>query len=82
MYFAGVKDITQKEVEEIGLQNDQWSLNDLSQMLIKNYGSKMRDLLHISMFALDMEYVEKEKESITILKPDSEIAIIPPVSGG
>jgi molybdopterin converting factor small subunit len=33
------------------------------------------------MYAVNMEYIEKEKEHETIIK-NKEVAIIPPVSGG
>lgn len=81
MYFAGVKDVTNKESEEIFI-SENYTLTDLTRSLVKEYGSKMNTLLDISMYAVDMEYIDKDQESTTILKPDSEIAIIPPVSGG
>lgn len=82
MYFAGVKDITCKESEDIELPADNWTLNDLTDFLITSYGDKLKELLSMSMYAIDMDYVEKDKESATILKQNAEVAIIPPVSGG
>jgi molybdopterin synthase sulfur carrier subunit len=54
----------------------------LSNALIDKYGSKLKDILSTSMYAVDMEYIDKEDEVTTIIKPNAEIAIIPPVSGG
>lgn len=34
------------------------------------------------MYAIDMDYIEKNQESSTIIQEGAEIAIIPPVSGG
>ncbi|KAI9485178.1 MAG: hypothetical protein EXX96DRAFT_613080 [Benjaminiella poitrasii] len=82
LYFAASKDITGRETEEIELVDNNTSLGGLSDVLISKYGTKLKEILSISMYAVDMEYVEKEKESTTILKPNSEVAIIPPVSGG
>ncbi|KAL0140200.1 hypothetical protein V8B55DRAFT_1505100 [Mucor lusitanicus] len=82
LYFAGVKDITRKESEDVDIPVDNWTLTDLTSLLITKYGDKLKELLSMSMYAVDMDYVEKEKESSTILKPNAEVAIIPPVSGG
>ncbi|KAL9546604.1 hypothetical protein MBANPS3_006580 [Mucor bainieri] len=82
LYFAGVKDITHKESEPIEIPIDNWTLADLTKLLITQYGDKLKELLSMSMYAVDMDYVEKDKESSTILKPNAEVAIIPPVSGG
>ncbi|KAI8390369.1 molybdopterin converting factor, small subunit [Blakeslea trispora] len=81
LYFAGVKDITQKDQETIELGHD-WTLSRLSDFLVSQYGPKLNQLLTLCMYAVNMDYVEKEKESTTIIQPNSEIAIIPPVSGG
>jgi molybdopterin converting factor small subunit len=34
------------------------------------------------MYAIDMEYIDKQDEPTTVIKPKAEVAIIPPVSGG
>ncbi|KAK4522015.1 uncharacterized protein ATC70_004554 [Mucor velutinosus] len=82
LYFAGVKDITRKESEDVEIPVDNWTLTDLTNLLITKYGDKLKELLSLSMYAIDMDYVEKDNESTTILKPNAEVAIIPPVSGG
>ncbi|KAL7317517.1 hypothetical protein PS15m_003862 [Mucor circinelloides] len=82
LYFAGVKDVTCKESEDVEIPADNWTLSDLTTLLITKYGDKLKELLSMSMYAIDMDYIEKDKESTTILKPNAEVAIIPPVSGG
>jgi molybdopterin converting factor small subunit len=46
------------------------------------YGEKLKTLLESCLFAVDMEYIQKKDELETLLKDASEVAIIPPVSGG
>ncbi|KAI7902083.1 molybdopterin converting factor, subunit 1 [Cokeromyces recurvatus] len=81
LYFAALKDITGKETEEIEVLKT-ISLKELSDILISKYGTKFEELLSISMYAVNMEYIEKDKEVTTHIHQNSEIAIIPPVSGG
>jgi molybdopterin converting factor small subunit len=57
-------------------------LTTLSDILVNTYGDKLKEILSVSMYAIDMEYVEKDQKSITVIQDGSEIAIIPPVSGG
>lgn len=82
MYFAGIKDITGKDSEEIQMQQEDYNLQNLSTDLTLKYGEKLKMLLETSMYAVDMQYVEKEKEPKTFLRNNTEVAIIPPVSGG
>ncbi|CAO3643291.1 unnamed protein product [Mucor hiemalis] len=82
LYFAGVKDITLKDFEDISLPQKKITVIELSNLLIAKYGPKFEEILSTSMYAVDMEYVDKEDESRTLVKNASEVAIIPPVSGG
>lgn len=41
-----------------------------------------QELLSSSMYAVNMEYIEKNNEADTVLQDKQEVAIIPPVSGG
>ncbi|KAG1290159.1 hypothetical protein G6F66_008890 [Rhizopus arrhizus] len=82
LYFAGIKDITGKDSEEIQMQQEDYNLQNLSTDLTLKYGEKLKMLLETSMYAVDMQYVEKEKEPKTFLRNNTEVAIIPPVSGG
>ena len=42
----------------------------------------LQPVLSSSLFAINLEYVERDTESTTILSSSCEIAILPPVSGG
>lgn len=55
---------------------------DLSQILISKYGKSFQELLSSSMYAVNMDYIDKNKETSTVLQDKEEVAIIPPVSGG
>ncbi|KAI9360615.1 molybdopterin synthase small subunit CnxG [Pilaira anomala] len=81
LYFAGIKDITAKESEKIDI-GDQTTLADLSQILISKYGKSFQELLSSSMYAVNMDYIDKNKETSIVLQDKEEVAIIPPVSGG
>ncbi|KAI8875006.1 MoaD/ThiS [Backusella circina FSU 941] len=83
LYFASVKDVTGIEQEQIELEKDSATLVDLGTLLTTRYGNdKIKVLLEQSLYAIDMDYINKEDEKSTILKDGMEIAIIPPVSGG
>ena len=58
------------------------TLDDLSHYLIATYGDKLKEILYASMYAVNMEYIEKQDESTTVIDGSHEVAIIPPVSGG
>ena len=77
-YFAWIKEITNKEVEEI----DSFEINNLDK-LKKFVVSKYPDLKkhldqEILRFAVNQEYVVDNID----LKKEDEIAVFPPVSGG
>lgn len=57
-------------------------MNELSNTLIAKYGDKLQGILSTSMYAINMEYIDKQDEISTIIRDASEVAIIPPVSGG
>ncbi|CEG67519.1 hypothetical protein CU097_004352 [Rhizopus azygosporus] len=82
LYFAAVKDITGKEIEEVEIRKEDYTLQMLSEDLCMRYGEKLKTLLESCLFAVDMEYIQKKDELETLLKDASEVAIIPPVSGG
>jgi molybdopterin converting factor subunit 1 len=83
LYFASVKDVTGIEHEQIELEKDNTTLQDLSTLLYARYGDgKFKVLLEQSLYAIDMDYIEKQDEKSTVLKDGMEVAIIPPVSGG
>ncbi|KAG2216770.1 hypothetical protein INT45_003784 [Circinella minor] len=85
LYFAAVRDITQVESDDIQVSpnnSDPWTLTSLTDHLVSKYGEKLQKIIDHAMYAVNMEYVDKEDESKTQLSQNDEIAIIPPVSGG
>ena len=77
-YFAWIKEITNKELEEI----DSFEINNLDK-LKKFVVSKYPDLKkhldqEVLRFAVNQEYVVDNID----LKKEDEIAVFPPVSGG
>ncbi|CAG8545718.1 4311_t:CDS:2 [Acaulospora morrowiae] len=82
LYFASARDATNASSETIPFPttNLSLSLQDLT-TLLKARHEKLGPILDNSMYAINMQYVEKNDTSITV-KPDDEVAIIPPVSGG
>ena len=77
-YFSWVRDITNKDEEEI-YKNYPKSINELKNILSKSYPDLEKHILNdILRYAINMEYVSTNEE---LLSTD-EIAIFPPVSGG
>ncbi|CAO3682821.1 unnamed protein product [Umbelopsis ramanniana] len=79
LYFAAARDITGIASETFNVPH---SLGDLTNILTTKYGIELRKILDHSLYAVNMDYVEKGLEPNTVLKEMDEVAIIPPVSGG
>jgi molybdopterin converting factor subunit 1 len=79
LYFAAARDVAGITSETFNLPN---SLEDLTNILTTKYGHELRKILDHSLYAVNMDYIEKELEAKKILKDSDEVAIIPPVSGG
>ncbi|KAM3582077.1 hypothetical protein VKS41_005507 [Umbelopsis sp. WA50703] len=79
LYFASAKDITGRSSEVLDLPP---TLTHLTEILTCKYGDELRKVIDHSLYAINMEYIEKKDEGITKLKDTDEIALIPPVSGG
>ena len=77
-YFAWIKDITNKEEEEINSELIN-NLDELKLYLIKTYPNLRKHFdKEVLRFAVNKEYVS---ENIDLNSVD-EIAVFPPVSGG
>ena len=77
-YFAWIKDITNKDYEEIN-KNHPKNIEDLKKVLNSHYPDLKKHMnKNILRFAVNMEYVSTNKN----LNSSEEIAIFPPVSGG
>ena len=77
-YFAWVKDITNKDLEEIN-KDPPKNINELKKKLSILYpGLEKHINSDILRYAINMEYTSTDQE----LNSTDEIAIFPPVSGG
>tara|TARA_B100000686_G_C16668999_1_gene905260 strand:- start:520 stop:765 length:246 start_codon:yes stop_codon:yes gene_type:complete len=77
-YFAWVKDITNKEIEELNETNCN-NINELKNYLCTKYPTLRKHMEQDTLrYAINQEY---KSGNVTIKKND-EIAIFPPVSGG
>lgn len=75
-FFAAVRDRVGRSVVKLDLP-EQATVSDLRRRLIAEYAS-LGDILSRTMIAVDQEYVNDSY----LLSTSSEVAIIPPVSGG
>jgi len=86
-YFARIAELTGKKEEQIVFKN-QISLLDLLNFLISKYGPELRDYLFeensnkIKTFFKFLINGKTFKFEDVAIKDNSEIVIIPPVSGG
>ncbi|KAG0072158.1 hypothetical protein BGZ89_007896 [Linnemannia elongata] len=78
LYFASAKDASKTDGDKF-----EWSDNinaeALTNLLLERHPD-LAPILKISMFAVNMEYMDQDN-SWTV-QPGDEVAIIPPVSGG
>ena len=78
IYFAWIKDITNLP-EELLDSNEIKNLDSLKKYIISNYPDLKKHFnKEILRFAVNQEYVFEN----TMLNPNDEIAVFPPVSGG
>ncbi|KAI8363673.1 molybdopterin synthase sulfur carrier subunit isoform Mocs2A [Mortierella sp. GBAus27b] len=77
LYFASAKDVTRIESEKFDW-SDGIDAQALAKLLINRHPA-LEDVLKVSMFAVNMEYMEEEHWT---LQPGDDVAVIPPVSGG
>ena len=77
-YFAWIKDLTNKEEEDID-SDEVDNLNELKEFILIKYPSLKKHLdKEIIRFAVNKEYIVNNID----LKSKDEIAVFPPVSGG
>ena len=77
-YFAWIKDFTNKEYDLIE-DNYPKNIEELKKILNGLYPDLQKHLSkEIIRFAINMEYISSNQD----LKPDDEVAVFPPVSGG
>jgi molybdopterin converting factor subunit 1 len=74
--FAVAKQLAGSETVTVSVPNHA-TVRELRDALGQQY-TELRDITHRAMIAIDAEYVNND----AIVPKDSEIALIPPVSGG
>lgn len=77
LYFASIKDRLSKESEEFEVEEGTVLSSLISQIILKNNNADFLECRSF-LYAVNQEIADLE----TILKPDDEIAILPPLSGG
>jgi molybdopterin converting factor subunit 1 len=75
-FFAHLRDLMNCETTEITVDQDA-SVNDVKSIIAERF-PKLREHVKTVSFAIDNEYVSKDKK----LKDGDEVALIPPISGG
>ena len=77
-YFAWIKDITNKDYDELNT-NCPTNIEELKSLLSAKYPDLEKHLTNnILWFAINMEYISINQD----LNFNDEVAIFPPVSGG
>ena len=77
LYFASIKERLGKESEEFEIAEGAKIETLINQIKTENKNAKSLEF-RLFLFAVNQEIAHSD----TILKPDDEIAILPPLSGG
>lgn len=90
LYFASAREATRTESERISLTTSSSSfatttpiattnVSALKLALIEKHGEKLARILETSAISVDCEYCEGDSD---VIRNGSEVAVIPPISGG
>ena len=87
LYFASAREATQTESERISLATSSSSsssfattnVSALKVALIEKHGEKLARILETAAISIDCEYCEDDSD---VIRSGSEVAVIPPISGG
>jgi len=87
LYFASAREATRTESERISLTtlpsvSSSFATTNVSALklaLIEKHGEKLARILETSAIAVDCEYAEGDSD---VIRNGSEVAVIPPISGG
>jgi molybdopterin converting factor small subunit len=86
LYFASAREATRTESERISLATSSSSssfattnVSALKVALIEKHGEKLARILETAAISVDCEYTEGDEDEI---RSGSEVAVIPPISGG
>ena len=86
LYFASAREATRTESERISFATSSSSsscattnVSALKVALIEKHGEKLARILETAAISVDCEYTEGDEDEI---RSGSEVAVIPPISGG
>jgi len=79
LYFASAGSYTKKESEFLKAP---LPMKELFPFLEERYKGIKKEILDSSMVTVNLEYVEDEAETPSMIKEGDEVAIVPPVSSG
>ena len=86
LYFASAREATLTESERISFATSSSSssfattnVSALKVALIEKHGEKLARILETAAISVDCEYTEGDEDEI---RSGSEVAVIPPISGG
>lgn len=89
LYFASAREATRTESERISLttlpsvsSSSSFATTNVSALklaLIEKHGEKLARILETSAISIDCEYAEGDSD---VIRNGSEVAVIPPISGG
>ena len=86
LYFAAAREATRTESERISFATSSSSssfattnVSALKVALIEKHGEKLARILETAAISVDCEYTEGDEDEI---RSGSEVAVIPPISGG
>ena len=90
LYFASAREATRTESERISLttlpsvssSSSSFATTNVSALklaLIEKHGEKLARILETSAISVDCEYCEDDSD---VIRSGSEVAVIPPISGG
>ena len=86
LYFASAREATRTESERLSFATSSSSssfattnVSALKVALIEKHGEKLARILETAAISVDCEYTEGDEDEI---RSGSEVAVIPPISGG
>jgi molybdopterin converting factor small subunit len=86
LYFASAREATRTESERISFATSSSSssfattnVSALKVALIEKHGEKLARILETAAISIDCEYCEDDSD---VIRSGSEVAVIPPISGG
>ena len=82
LYFASIRELTNLKEDQLVINKpDSITVRDLRQAIVTKHPSTS-ELLESCMFAIDGDYIYDHSVPLVADLSRSEVAVIPPISGG